>query len=87
MDPMPVSDTPIYHELLIERAVADPEGVALVEAIHDRLRASADPYGVLAREEAKRRLLAVRPDPGATEVRITQAVLRASRSGFLGLFR
>jgi hypothetical protein len=84
---MPVSDTPIYHELLLERAIKDPEGVALVEGIHERLQARADPHGIIAREEAKRRRLEARPAAADTDTRITQAVLRASRAGFLGLFR
>ena len=81
-----MSDTPIYHQLMLERAVSDPEGVALVEGIHERLRAQADPHGILAREERKRALLADRPG-NTTEVRATQALIRATKGGLLGLFR
>lgn len=34
--PKVASVTPIYDQLVLEQAVKDPEGLALVKAIHDR---------------------------------------------------
>jgi hypothetical protein len=36
---MTISDTPIYDALVLERALADQEGLGLVAAIHERQRA------------------------------------------------
>lgn len=37
------SDTPIHDQLVLEQAQQDPEGLALVAAIHERKQAGARP--------------------------------------------
>lgn len=85
-----MSDTPIFDQMVLERAISDPEGVALVEAIHERLLAVSDPHGIHARLErvrAKREALAARPASPGAEVRNTQAVIRAAKRGLVMMFR